>query len=72
MFQNIEGHEVFVVDIPDNFLALPITAGWSQVLAPYAIALNQAIAQGLIQKPGKYAIEVLLDQDRWNVFAINE
>jgi len=48
--------EVFVVDLA-TIPELPIT--WStRTEEPYAKALAAAIATGVIEKPGKYAIDV--------------
>lgn len=72
MFQIIEGRPVYVVDLPE-ILELPITMGGDFKLLPYARALSAAIREGVITKPGKYAIELTIYLDpAWNVYAIKE
>lgn len=72
-FQYVDGRMVFVVELKEFPPDLPVHAADSPELAPYAEALNKAIAQGLIKGPGKYAIEILHGHiDHWQVFAVNE
>lgn len=72
MLQEIEGRNVFVVDLPENPISLlPITDNSGEPkLAPYVWALNVAIRQGIVTEPGKYGIEVSATD--WNIYAINE
>lgn len=73
MFQNIEGTNVFVVDLTDHPRAyLPVHDGGNRLLRPYADALDAAIRTGVVTKPGKYAVEVNLLAQRWNVYKIEE
>lgn len=71
MFQTIDGHHVFVVELhqlPD----LPITDGGLPSLWPYSQALELAILNRIITKPGKYGIEVDPIEDHYNIFVIQE
>ena len=70
MFQTIKGHYVYVIDL-DDVPVQRINDGGDPALTPYAEALNQALDKGLIDKPGKYAIEVL-PTGEWNVAAVLE
>lgn len=71
MFQTLDGHFVYVIqiaEVPNQ----PLTDGGNDALLPYAEAFNIALEQGLITGPGKYAIEVSVSDDRWNVYHIKE
>jgi hypothetical protein len=71
-FQTIDGRDVFVVELKDFPPPMPINAGGSPELQPYAEALTAAITQGVVNKPGKYGIEVSASIRKWNVFEIIE
>lgn len=70
MFQNIDGHRVFVVDLP-SIPQLPITDGGIRSLRPYADALELAILQRIIKEPGKYGIEIDTP-NHYNIYVIQE
>lgn len=74
MFQTIDHLEnVFVVvftELPVH--SLPIHDGGNRLLRPYADALDTAIRNGVITKPGKYGVHIDHLTNRWNVFAIQE
>jgi hypothetical protein len=72
MRQNIDGYDVFVVDMP-YMPALPITFEKAEEAA-YAIALDHAIRTGAITKPGKYGIHIPADDQpmRYSIFTIQE
>jgi hypothetical protein len=73
MFQNIDGHTVFVAVIPNNPQnLLPITDGGDRTLRPYAAALETAILTGIVREPGKYGIEIDPAADHFNIYAIQE
>jgi len=56
MLQTVDGREVFVVDF-DTMPTLPIT--WNTPdEKPYAMALVDAIQEGVIIEPGKYGIVI--------------
>jgi hypothetical protein len=66
--QRVDGRYGYVVEF-DELPELPIT--WSKRKeAPYALALGQAIEEGLLTKPGKYMI-VITGND-YEIFTINE
>lgn len=73
MFQIIQGQTVFVVDLPE-LPELPITDGGVPEMKPYAEALESAIRDGIVTKPGKYAIRIstLLDLTGYEISAIKE
>jgi hypothetical protein len=71
MFQTIQGHRVFVVDLP-KLPELPITDGGDRSLRPYADALELAILQRIIKEPGKYGIELTGLGTTYNIYAIQE
>lgn len=71
MFQVIQQKKVYVVDLTER--------PWGEIhskddpeLVPYAEALNQALENGLISKPGKYGIHIDLTLNTWSVFEIIE
>lgn len=70
MFQVIDNKKVYVVDIPNTFLTLPIIDGGIPELKPYADALDSAIKTGIIKEHGKYAIEIT-PLNMYNIYAIN-
>lgn len=73
MFQTVDHLEVYVVEFTDAPVnSLPIHDGGDRMLRPYADALDTAIRNGVITKPGKYGVHIDTDTNRWNVFAINE
>lgn len=75
MFQNLDGKTVFVVDFTERPVPFRVQAVDTPYLQPYADALNQAIARGLVRESGKYGIEVnfrLLEGLTWNIYAIKE
>jgi hypothetical protein len=73
MFQDIQGHHVFVADIAENPQnLLPITDGGDRSLRPYAHALETAILTGIVREPGKYGIEVDGQGSHYNIYAIQE
>jgi hypothetical protein len=72
MFQVIQGRIYFVVDMPEFPPPLPITDGGDPALTQYAEALTAAIQEGVVTKPGKYAIAVNAVAGRWTIFAIEE
>lgn len=77
MFQNIDGHHVFVVEITEPPMTLlPINDSGIRLLRPYADALQDAILYGMITEPGKYAIEFpespLLAWGPWSIYSITE
>lgn len=72
MRQTIDGYDVFVVDF-DAMPMLPIT--WKTLEeAPYAIALETAIRDGVITEPGKYGIHIPADDkpQMYTIFTIKE
>lgn len=72
MFQVIDGKEVYVVELTDR--PWSIHSGGDPKLAPYAMALNFALQDGIVTGPGKYAIHVDLELEdpTWNVFRVIE
>jgi hypothetical protein len=73
MFQDIDGHHIFVADItvdPRNLL--PITDGGDRSLRPYADALETAILTGIVREPGKYGVEVDMAGSHFNIYSIQE
>lgn len=56
MLQTFDGRLVFIVDF-DTMPELPITWNNSEE-EPYAKALQAAIQDGVITKPGKYGIQI--------------
>lgn len=69
MLQQVDGRNVYIVDIPNQFIPLPIRAHTLEE-APYAAALQNAIEKGLVSGPGKYAIEVIGTE--YLIFAVIE
>lgn len=72
MFQIINGLTHFVVDLQEFPPPMPVNDGGDPALTPYADALTQAIEQGLITEPGKYALRVDPGALTWAVFKILE
>lgn len=73
MLQNVDGLDVYVVDITEPPLTLlPIHDGGERYLRPYADALDAAIRTGVITKPGKYGIYIDHVTNRWEVHLIIE
>lgn len=67
MMATIEGKDLYVVDL-DALPTEDVTGiGWE---APYAVALNSAIALGNITGPGKYGIWIDEDPTKWQVYEI--
>lgn len=72
MFQKVDGKRVYVVDLI-TMPKLPINSIGSPELQPCAVALTQAIEQKVITEPGRYSIEIVLNEFRelrWNVYKI--
>jgi hypothetical protein len=70
MLQTVAGRLVYVVEIKVWPPELPITGvGMEQ---KYARSLTLAIIRGQIPGPGKYAIEVDFQNNRYDVFRIDE
>ena len=73
MLQNVDGHIVYVVEL-ETLPMLPVVG--TGIEQSYAQALTTAIRDGIITKPGKYAIE--LDFMRgdgtlpWHVYEVQE
>lgn len=68
MLQTIDGIPVYVVDIQE-MPELPITAHNLEE-APYALALEAAIRDGIITDPGKYGIR--LEGTNYIVYLVQE
>lgn len=68
MLQTIDGIPVYVVDIQE-MPELPIKAHNLEE-APYALALEVAIRDGVITEPGKYGI--LVEGTNFNIYRIQE
>lgn len=74
--QSLDGHIVYVVVIPTNPLSL-LPIRWDTSLEKvYAQALEAAIRDGVINKPGKYGIEIGFNfetsEQTYNVYNIQE
>lgn len=72
MFQIINGLTHFVVDLQEFPPPMPINDGGDPALSEYADALTQAIEQGLITEPGKYAIRIQPNTATWQVYKVLE
>lgn len=73
MLQTVDGHaDVYVVDF-DIMPELPITWTRSEE-APYAMALDAAIRNGVVTEPGKYGITINTKAYRldYNIFTIKD
>lgn len=71
MFQVIDNKIYYIVEfkmIPTS----PISDGGDPALTPYSEALTQAIRDGQITKPGKYAISVNHARNRYDIFEVQE
>lgn len=71
MFHVIEGKKLYVVDLVEE-PARPIQSGGDPQLLPYAIALEHALTDGMVKVPGKYGIEINLDNDTYMIHQILE
>jgi hypothetical protein len=72
MFHVINGVTVFVANLirqPSSYL--PILDGGIKELAPYARALDTAIRNGLVSKPGLYAIELSSNKIQYKVYSVD-
>lgn len=71
MLQIVDGLPVYVVDLQK--VPLPNVTG-EGIEKPYAMALNNAIINGIVTKPGKYGIYLKYEngQPRYDIFAIIE
>lgn len=56
MFQKIDGHFGFVIDLK-KIPELPVSDGGIEALTDYAKALTKAIETQQIAQPGKYLVE---------------
>jgi hypothetical protein len=73
MLQNIEGRNVYVVDLDElPVTMLPIHDGDNRLLRPYADALDDAIRNGIVTQPGKYGIWINAFGTRYEIFRIVE
>jgi len=78
MFQDIEGHHCYVVELATFPPPLPIHDGGDPSLTLYAEAMNAAIESGQIREPGKYGIELYRQPMpygnvlKYNVYEIKE
>jgi hypothetical protein len=72
MLQTVDGKEVFIVEF-ETMPELPIN--WAtEEEKPYALALAIAISTGVINKPGKYGLEVDNPENptRWDAYEMIE
>ena len=76
MFQVIQGHQVYVVDLVEFPPPMPVGDGGNPALKPYAEALTAAIKTEQITGPGKYGIEIYYEPLSiglaYNVYRIDE
>lgn len=69
MLQPVQGKVLYIVDLPKVPDVAVTGLGWE---APYAEALTLAIVKGLINKPGKYGIEVDHTSGTWHAYEVKE